>query len=166
MGNRGRSLENVTVFFSIIRQNRYQYSAIAFLGMLGGGLLTLVLLGWLDGFNKFHVPAMTPVFADIRTIPGAWESVLAGLDPRVDNPGDPWNRPFNYPEIWLFIFKPLAWVGDPVLLFGTAQALILALAGFIFTRRRHGWLAVLVFFAPPSLLLMERGNTEIGRAHV
>lgn len=152
--------ENVTVPFSILPRNRRHGSTILFLGVLAAGLLMLAVMGWVDGFTALRVPAMSPAFADVRTIPGAWQAIAAGLDPRIDNPGDPWARPFNYPDIWLFLFKPLAVIGDPALVFGIVQAVMLAAVGAAFARRRHGWLAFLVFFSPPALLLMERGNTD------
>lgn len=155
-----RGRENVTVPFSILPRNRRRGSTILFLGVLAAGLLTLAVMGWVEGFTALRVPAMYPAFADVRTIPGAWQAMAAGLDPRIDNPGDPWARPFNYPDIWLFLFKPLAVIGDPALVFGVVQAAMLAAVGAVLARRRHGWLAFLVFFSPPALLLLERGNTD------
>ena len=45
---------------------------------------------------------MKPYFADIRTITGYNETLLLGYDPFFNHIGDPWNRPMNYPPIWIF----------------------------------------------------------------
>lgn len=43
---------------------------------------------------------MMPPFADLRTITGLSITLSQGYDPTVYHPGDPWQRPYNYPPIW------------------------------------------------------------------
>lgn len=43
---------------------------------------------------------MMPPFADLRTITGLSVTLSQGYDPTVYHPGDPWQRPYNYPPIW------------------------------------------------------------------
>ncbi|HYM18169.1 MAG TPA: hypothetical protein VEU06_06375 [Micropepsaceae bacterium] len=123
-------------------------------------LLMLVDQGWSSTFRLFHVPPLQPVFADLRTISGAWISQSQGLDPYVANPGDPWARPLNYPPIWSAILRAFSAGGDPVLILGTLQAIAMIAIAFRASLLRRGYLATLLLLSPPILLLIERGNTD------
>jgi Glycosyltransferase family 87 len=123
-------------------------------------LACLSTWGWHDTFLLFRVPPMQPIFSDLRPITGAWISAAQGLDPYVQNPGDPLGRRLNYPALWDPLFRMLARVGDPVLIFGTAQAAAFVALGLYLSRRRWGLLVTCLALSPPLLLLLERGNCD------
>src|SRR5215475_2130607 len=83
-----------------------------------GFAASIYLFGRSQVFHLFGVRAMWPYFADLRAFTGAVYSEDLGLKPWLENPGDPWQRPFNYPVIWISLFRLIARWGDPVLIFG------------------------------------------------
>jgi hypothetical protein len=117
-------------------------------------------LGWTAGFVWFGVPAMEPPFADLRTISGAVSSVASGLDPRLENPGDPWGRAFNYPVVWIWLFRALAQLGNPVAITGLFQAVLLLALGLRLADREAGPVVLHCAASPVMLLLVERGNND------
>ncbi len=141
-------------------QNLPECLIIAFFGML-----ILSLNGSLDFFlGAFRFNRMTPIFADLRTIPTA-AFYAANLTPRGANSFDLWGRAFNYPEIWIFLFDFLRALRlDPVLVVGYGQILALAGAALITVRRlKHTgerWLLIALLCSPPIVLLLERGNSD------
>jgi hypothetical protein len=70
-------------------------------------VLLFLRFGYETTWQFWNIPTMTPHFADLRTITGLSFTLLQGLNPMLNNPGDPWQRPFNYPPIW----KVLVWIG-------------------------------------------------------
>lgn len=56
--------------------------------------------GYEETWQLWNIPTMTPHFADLRTVTGLSITLAQGYDPMINNPGDPWQRPFNYPPIW------------------------------------------------------------------
>lgn len=133
---------------------------LALLALAGCLIAAVATLGWSGGFAWFGVPALEPPFADLRTIPAALAAAEAGLDPRLANPGDPWGRPFNYPDVWLWLFAALARLGDPVAMTGIAQAALLLALALRLADRGHGPFVLLCAASPVMLLLIERGNHD------
>ncbi|MFH2051361.1 MAG: glycosyltransferase 87 family protein [bacterium] len=132
------------------------------LGVLALAVL-LVVYGYDDTWRLWNIPTMSPPFADLRTITGGAESARMGLDPLVDNPGDPWGRPMDYPRIWESLFLLGIDQGDTALL---ALIMIAAfIAGlFLFVRDIDRTTAVLLaagIFSPAVLLGIERGNNDL-----
>ncbi len=129
------------------------------------GLLLALFSGY--GYEKTYrlwgVPVLTPVFYDFRLIPGMAETLRMGLDPTLQNPGDPGGRIFNYPRIWYL----LAYTGlsqDDTLWMGIA--LLLLFFGSVFAvfkdiDPRTVPLLLLILFSPAAMLLYERGNVDL-----
>src|SRR5258708_21050670 len=76
------------------------------------------IAGWARVWDALTVPSMVPPFADLRMVTGVQQTLDLHLDPRIDNPGDPWNRPFNYPGIWIAISTGLHWTPDDTVWIG------------------------------------------------
>ncbi|MBT3320795.1 MAG: hypothetical protein HN392_00765 [Anaerolineae bacterium] len=62
------------------------------------------IYGYESTWKFWEVPTIMPPFADLRLIPGGAETFQQGLDPTIENPGDPYGRIFNYPRIWYLVF--------------------------------------------------------------
>jgi len=125
-------------------------------------LATLIyLFGRSKVFALFGIGAMTPYFADLRQIAAAVDAEDRGLKPWLENPGDPWHRPLNYPVIWIWLFRLIANWGDPVLFFGIAQLVAFFGLGLWLSRQKEGYLAFLLCISPPILIAIERGSTNI-----
>lgn len=119
--------------------------------------------GYNNTWGLFNIPYLTPHFTDLRTITGGAASFAQGLDPMVNNPGDPWGRRMNYPRIWQSLY-----------LFGVNQdhttylgiificlflvGIILILPNTNYTTLLFVMLAVL---SPATLLGIERGNIDL-----
>ena len=122
---------------------------------------SIFLFGRSKVFALFGIGAMTPYFADLRQIAAAVDAEDRGLKPWLENPGDPWHRPLNYPVIWISLFRLIAKWGDPVLILGMAQLAALFGLGLWLSRQKEGYLAFLLCLSPPILLAIERGSTNI-----
>src|SRR5262245_2228967 len=72
----------------------------------------VVYFGWVGTWSSVYVPARDPPSADIDVIPGAVRSVDHGYDARMANVGDPWQRRFNYPMLWIAIGKALNFTNE------------------------------------------------------
>nr|VFJ57214.1 MAG: hypothetical protein BECKDK2373B_GA0170837_106419 [Candidatus Kentron sp. DK] len=108
----------------------------------------------------FRIDHMSPIFADLRTIPNL--SDFDGLRENVSV--DPWGRPFNYPEIWIYILTVIGLIQEPYILFGIFQ-LFLLFALFAFTVVSAPSISKLIYvsalcLSPPVFLLLERGNND------
>ncbi len=106
---------------------------------------------------------MMPPFADLRTITGGAESHAMGYDPMVQNPGDPWGRPMNYPRVWQLLFI-LGIDQDHTVLAGVLFA-GLFFAGVLLAAVQvdiptAGAISALIF-SPAILLALERGNNDL-----
>jgi hypothetical protein len=64
-----------------------------------------LLLGYEQTWRLWSIPVMSPPFADLRVITHGADSVARGFDPLINNPGDPWGRPLNYPKIWQSLYS-------------------------------------------------------------
>ena len=115
------------------------------------------VLTWI-GIEPMELP-----WADARTVSGAGVALDRGLDPLVHNPADPWQRPLNYPRIWLGLahlgLRPqhtwvLAWAFFAALCFGLWSLRHLAVD-------RATTLVLLAgVVAPPTWLAVERANSD------
>ena len=63
--------------------------------------LLLVGLGGHSDWYKLGVAQMSPVFADLRSVTSAWDCTREGIPVLPRNPCDPWDRPANYPRLWM-----------------------------------------------------------------
>lgn len=133
--------------------------------LLGGvGLATLVhWYGYERTWSLWNIPSMTPHFADLRTITGGAESHRLGLDPMLENPGDPWGRTMDYPRIWQGLFLLGIDQGDTALI-GMIMLGLFAAGLFLFSPRIDRITALimgLAVFSPAVLFGIERGNKDL-----
>ena len=68
----------------------------------------------------FRFGHMNPMFGDLRTIPTM--ETYDGIRENINV--DPWGRPYNYPEVWIYIFTIISFIFDPYLFFGILQLTI------------------------------------------
>lgn len=119
--------------------------------------------GWVEAWSMLRVTALSPTFADLRTITHSLDAVRHGLNPYVDVIFDPWHRVYNYPSIWL----SLAYLGigsQHTNIIGAMMIIMLVISltilfdcGSFITRALTAALVV----SPPMLLLVERGNGDM-----
>lgn len=133
------------------------FALASFLGAL------FLFLGPAKVWDLWMVPQMSPAFADLRTITHGGESVKMGLDPMKENPGDPWNRPLNYPRVWQLLYTfgvssaDTLWIG-----FTIALLYLLGVAIFLGTADLPTISFSLLFvLSPPAMLGLERGNIDL-----
>ena len=131
------------------------------------GSIFLLLLAHMFGPRKvlslWAVPHMTPSFADLRSITHGADSYSMGLDPRYENPCDPWERKLNYPQAWMLLYKLglnsthtfalgvfiiACFVGSTIFVLPNASNRLLLLFG-------------IAFFSPVTMLTIERGNNDM-----
>ncbi|MBL8750439.1 MAG: hypothetical protein JNK78_14850 [Planctomycetes bacterium] len=137
---------------------------------LVGVVLLAATIGWMTARDSFDpvtalgVRTMEPHFADVRTFTGARVALDRGLDPLVENPGDPWNRPLNYPRIWLLPaylgVGPGQTKACAIAIFAAFLAGLLALAPLVRTPGTAALLLAIVF-SPVAWLAVERANSDL-----
>ena len=136
------------------------------LGTIMVGLVILVsfkVYGYENTWKLWKVDTMMPPFADLRLIPGSAATFQRGLDPTITNPGDPYDRIFNYPKIWYLLFHnninqdDVIWLG--VVIFALFYVGLISFPG------KLDWLGIvfmlLITFSPAAMLLYERGNVDL-----
>jgi len=133
---------------------------VAFVAMAASRMLA----GDWSSLRALGVPTMDEPWLDARTVSGASVALERGLDPLVENPGDPQARPMNYPRVWL----AFAWLGGGpeqtwVLAWLFFAALLLALPTLLpLARSPHAALVLgLGLFAPTTWLALERANSDL-----
>lgn len=120
--------------------------------------------GWGPTWSALGVRPMSLPFGDIRAFTGANISLARGLDPLVDNPGDPWGRPANAPRIWLTFVRALRLRPEDTLVVGAVLFAAFLAAMAIASRliESPGDAALMYLFAvlPASLMSIERGKID------
>jgi hypothetical protein len=114
--------------------------------------------------QAFGVPAMYPPFADMRVLTSGIDCTRTGYDVLVENPCDPWQRPTNYPRIWIILLEPLGLNQSHTIILGFVSALLFYFLVFNQMGRINYYEAFfysLILCSPPVMLLVERGNTDI-----
>ena len=123
----------------------------------------LYLYGYNNTLRLWNVPIMSPHFADLRTITGGAESYAQGIDPMINNPGDPWGRRMNYPRVWQSLYA-LGVNQEHTTLIGISM-ISLFFIGVIMTLPNANYatisLVMLAVFSPATLLGVERGNIDL-----
>lgn len=113
-------------------------------------------------WKMFGLPALSPLFADTRTITHSIDCLQSGQDPFLVRTFDPWRRLYNYPPIWLDL-RYLGVTSRSSNLLGSVLALMTVIAFLLLFRARTWLTSVIVFLAVPSkaiLFAVERGNTD------
>jgi hypothetical protein len=126
-------------------------------------IMTAILLsGWTPTWQALHQPTLSPPFADMRTVQGALLSEEMGFDPQVTNPGDPWLRAMNYPQIWIWIAKLLQFDNETnFIIFVCAYVLAYIVCCFLLLRNAPSPYVLLAIFSGAPLLAVERGNNDL-----
>ena len=143
---------------------RAQRSFAAIFAVFVAAVTVLALTNSWSKLAWIGVPTMSLPFADVRPITAASSAIELGLDPMVENPGDPWQRPLNYPRVW----QALASVGvGPQHTEAVALVFWLLFAGGLLAmtpllrRPRTVGLLAAALFAPPTWLAIERANSDL-----
>jgi len=124
--------------------------------------ISIVTIGWASTWKGLLIPTMTPVFADMRTVQGALQSIAQGLNPQINNPGDPWGRVMNYPSIWIAIAQMLDLNNEANYL----VFVLIAVFGFLYccysivSKSDSIW-ALFCVLSGAALLAVERGNSDL-----
>ena len=120
---------------------------------------------WHATWSAVGVPAERVSFADLRGITGGLATLRENGDPLVVNPGDRWNRPMNYPRVWLTLFSVLGINNNSVSFVGVALcALYLLCISALLIRCRHAVDVLILLMAGLSLAPLygiELGNTDL-----
>ena len=126
-------------------------------------LVGIHLRGSLSGaWQMLHIPALSPSFADTRTITHSIDCLLKGQDPYTVRSFDPWHRLYNYPPVWLDL-RYLGVTSCTTNLLGIILAIMTVSALLLLFRARTLIGALVVFFATTStavLFAVERGNND------
>ncbi len=136
--------------------------------MILAGVVALSALGMTRGYHAvweiWNIPQMTPHFADLRNLTSAGDSIRAGFDPLVQNPADPWRRPFNQPRIMQHIVSGLGISGAHTTAVGVTF-IVLFVAGIFLSLPPISNATALplaaVIFSPAVMLGIERGNHDL-----
>jgi hypothetical protein len=132
--------------------------------MLAGYFTLLLALGGHHAWDELGVPAVSPGFFDLRSVTSGWDCARQHLGAWPDNPCDPWQRPENYPRIWMAaaIFRLGA---DDTYLIGTFIAIAFFAAAIVVLPRgaQLGDAVVygLALCSPAVMMGVERGNVDI-----
>lgn len=116
--------------------------------------------------SLWNISTMNPFFADIRVITGYNETVMLGKNPLIDNIGDPWGRPMNYPPIWALFAEITKIDHNDAFIFGVFNISLYIVGFLLFTNNlvKNSSLSIallLTFFSPASIMVMERGNIDM-----
>lgn len=135
-------------------------------------ILVYVLLHKLAVFGELGVPTMIPTFADLRLITSASECLQYSRWDMTTPSCDPWNRPFNYPALWVHLFAFFRITEAQTDFIGLLEIILLGVTFFYWiwrlyilrrlsVKRFHAIFFLTFVFSPPILLLVERGNVDI-----
>lgn len=133
-----------------------------YLGSLCILSLFLWRAGWARTWSALQVPAMMPIFADMRVIQAATELSRHGIDPQTHSLEPISVFPMNYPSIWIGIGEVLNLPAESHFLVVCALVLLSFVGVGCFLLYRfpsYGLLACLLSTA--TLLGMERGNCDL-----
>jgi hypothetical protein len=142
--------------------NFYPYMGYLFLAIAICILIAIVFCGWAKTWLFLRVPAMSPPYADLRTVQGALSSIMDGFNPQVHNPGDPLRRTMNYPYVWVTIAKALKFNNE--FCFMTAVSIYVlgyVGCGFKLLKQYPSIFMLLTLLSGASLLAVERGNNDL-----
>jgi hypothetical protein len=130
-------------------------------------VLVLVLsdsaVGWVQAWHIFAVPSMQPPFHDMQFVTDHAGCFAKGFNAYFPNPCDPFQTPFNYPPLLLWIGY-LGINGGHTIWLAVLMA-IMALAALVALMRGQsisaGALISLAIISPSVLLGFERGNIDL-----
>lgn len=117
---------------------------------------------WVNYWRAAGVPALTPRFADLRTVAAAAYGKSVGLSILESARFDPWERIMNYPRIWAEVgFAAELW--RPRRVEGVAYCFAMLYFASVanVARRTHSWSVACFALMPAALLCVERGNNDL-----
>jgi len=144
---------------------RGRLTALALVGGYFGLLAALGGYGRWGRLGVFPVDRSRPLwFGDLYSVTSAWECARRGLAVLPRNPCDPWQRPANYPHLWVWpTFLGLG-PGDTYAL-GFVVGGFFLLAALAILPRRTGVLAGALYgvalCSPAIMLGVQRGNVDL-----
>ena len=165
LGDVIQSLRSIRPEKSQNANERYgkHFLIVSCLVMWGLLLVLFRVHGYEATWRLWRVPVLRPQFSDFRLIPGSAESFRMGYEPTQRNPGDPYNRIFNYPAFWRLFFYTGITEADTV--WAVSLMLVLFFVGiFVFPQEitmTDSLVLLLIIFSPASMLLYERGNVDL-----
>lgn len=132
-------------------------------------LVSVVVIGFAfylcgeDAWMIWNIPTLSPAFVDARIVTAGAESHRLGFKPEVENPMDPYGRPFNLPAIWKLLFLTGINQQHTIVFAGILiAAFLLGLVVFSSQLDRFSsFLLALSALSPPVFLAFERGNVEL-----
>jgi hypothetical protein len=116
-----------------------------------------------DLWRQFGVPTASPSFLDTRVIVSGWECTRDGLDVLAENPCDPWQRPVNYPRIWMVV-APLGLDESSAVPLGLTTGAVFLLAALVLVGRLNFGTSLLyaaVLLSPAVMFGVDRGNNDL-----
>jgi hypothetical protein len=125
-------------------------------------IISIHLFRWQNTWTVLQIHPLSPPFSDMRSVQGALDSIKLGLDPQITNDGDPWNRPMNYPMIWVKIANIFDFDNEQhfITFVESYIALYVAACVYLLIRYPSVWL-LLGLFSGSSLFAAESGNNDL-----
>ena len=114
----------------------------------------------------FNIGHVLPSFLDFRCYQALIPTVEAGLNPYIENPFDPFARPFNLPFIWFYIVRFINLENEIIFNFIIFLFIffycysVFMITNLVNTNKKI-FLAILLIISTSSMLLIERGNTDM-----
>ena len=143
---------------------RRQRARLAVVGALVAYFALLEALGGHSRWGRLGVPAASLTFLDLRNVIAAWDCTRRGIAILPVNPCDPYQRPADFPRIWLVPSGLGIGQGSAVTLgillavvFFVAAVLVVPAGAGIGT----GLAYVLALCSPAVMLGVERGNPDL-----
>ena len=137
---------------------------LVLIGLLCGYFALLLALGGHREWGELGVPPVSPGFFDLRSVTSGWDCARDHVGAWPDNPCDPWERPENYPRIWmaasiLGLGEDDTYVIGSLIVVAFFATAILVLPG----RASLGDALVygLALCSPAVMFGVERGNVDI-----
>jgi hypothetical protein len=135
------------------------------IAMVTAYFVVLLALGGHQAWAALGVPPVSPGFLDLRTVTSSWDCARQNLGAWPHNPCDPWDRPNNYPRIWMAA-SILGLGEDDTYLLGSLLAIAFFAAAILVLPRRAPLVDALVYglalCSPAVMLGVERGNVDVG----
>jgi hypothetical protein len=131
---------------------------------VGGYFGLLAALGGYARWSRLGVSSSNQWFGDLRSVTSAWECTRRGLAVLPVNPCDPYQRPANYPRLWLLPSHLGLGLGDTVPI-GLAIGGVFLLAALAVVPQRAslrlGAVYALALCSPAAMLGVNRGNVDL-----
>jgi hypothetical protein len=151
-----------------VRQLALQRGRVLAALLMGGYFLLIAALGGYTTWGRLGVPPVGSKnnlwFGDLRSVTSAWECARHGIAVLPLNPCDPWQRPANYPRLWLF--PSFLGLGEgSTFVLGMILSAVFLLAALAVVPPGAGFKVGAVYGAalcsPAAMLGVQRGNVDL-----